>query len=478
MANNDLLAQAKEIQRQKLLAQAKAIQAQKMSSQNDQPQDTLSQAKELGLKGLSAVGKGLDYVGGVTRTGLAAPFMKSVTAQDVVNALKANPLSGEEILNRAGVSKGGSLSDVIPGAYSETGDEWLKLQKGGWADPSARGAGGLALEMATDPLTLASFGTAGVAKAAMKAGRPLTNAEKLLQVTTRPIGYGLEEAGKKRYSSALRGVDESLKSAGKPPVSSVFLQNEMPIGSMQTLRKKSEEFAKKAGQTIGNIESQATEKGATVNMLPAMNDSIELASEMRKSPHPNVQAAGQKLDDITQSYLEKGEKVPLDKAREWASEANKLASEQAFNPMTAGNVPFASQSNREIGQGLKGEVYKSIENTTPELKSPYDLANQQYSSLASKDAKREFKSAAKAERKKNGITQVDLALTGATAINPHFLGVLGAKTGARLGNSAIGRTATGRGLYELGNKGDVLLRRPSVWQDLYNKYYGPEEDNQ
>lgn len=438
-------------------------------------EDWVAQAKDAGLKGLSTLGKGLDYAGGVVRTAGAYPFVKQVTGQDVVNALKANPLSGNEILQKAGVPQGGSLSDAVPSIYSPTGDEWTKFQKGGPLDPTARGAGGLALEVATDPLALGGMAAKGMAGAAMKAGRALSPAEKVLQYATRPIGAGLEDLGKARYSSALRGVDESLKAGGKLPVSPTFIQNGMPVGTMQGLRDDAKAFAKKAGQAMSNIEQTAAQKGATVNMLPAMNDSMELASEMRSSPHPEVRAAGAKLDEITASYLDKGEKVPVDQAREWSSEANNLASEQAFNPMTAGSVPFAAEGNKEIGQGLKDQVYKSINSVTPDAGQAYQNANQQYATLASKDAKREFKNAAKVERKKNAITLFDAGLGTAAISHPSALSILAGKKGMEVLNSAVGRTGTGRGLYELGNKGDQLLRRPSVWQDLYNKQTNGEE---
>lgn len=473
--NEDLLAQAKEIQRQKLLAQAKEIQSAALQDQAPQDESTIDQIKQGALKGLDYAGRGLDYLGGVTRTAGSYPFVKQVTGQDVLNAFKAHPLSGNQILEKAGVSQGKSLSDVIPG-YSKEPAPWYVPEKGGALDPTARGAAGLALEIGTDPLAMASIGVKAGTNAARMAGRALTPAEKLLQYSTRPVGTALEDIGTSRYKSALRGVDESLKSAGKPAISDTFIQQGMPVGNMQTLKAKAKVFADQAGQAMGNIETEAAGKGATVNMLPAMDDAMELSSEMRASPHPSVQAAGQKLDDITASYLEKGEKVPVDKAREWSSEANKLASEQAFNPMTANNVPFASEANREIGQGLKGEVYKSIENTTPELSDQYKLANQQYSTLASKPAQRELKNAAKVERKKNAITLVDAMIASGSLANPTIgLPILGAKKAIEFGNSALGRTMAGKGLYNLGNYGDQILRRPSVWQDIYNKNNNGEE---
>lgn len=99
------------------------------------------------------VGKAVDSVTG-------APSRAAVSAL----AQGANPISafldqfaedpeaaptGREHAQALGVPET-SLSDKFPDLYSPTGEEWLKLKKGGWADPTASGAVGLGLDFAED----------------------------------------------------------------------------------------------------------------------------------------------------------------------------------------------------------------------------------------------------------------------------------------------------------------------------------------
>lgn len=83
------------------------------------------------------------------------------------------PIQGEkrafgEVMERAGIGAGPSLSDLLPEGipgrtlvpYSETGEE-LPLQRGGIFDPTVRGTAGLILDIAADPLT---YVTGGVGK--------------------------------------------------------------------------------------------------------------------------------------------------------------------------------------------------------------------------------------------------------------------------------------------------------------------------
>lgn len=72
--------------------------------------------------------------------------------------------TGKQIAQKAGVTDKG-LSDLLPGAFNETGEGW-KLQKGGWADISGSGAAGLGIDLAADPVNLLPL--AGLAKKAIK----------------------------------------------------------------------------------------------------------------------------------------------------------------------------------------------------------------------------------------------------------------------------------------------------------------------
>lgn len=74
--------------------------------------------------------------------------------------------SGKDIAEKQGFSDT-SLSDYFPALYNDTG-KGLQLQKGGWADPTAKGLVGGVYDMASDPLTYVSG--LGIGKLGAEAG--------------------------------------------------------------------------------------------------------------------------------------------------------------------------------------------------------------------------------------------------------------------------------------------------------------------
>lgn len=65
-----------------------------------------------------------------------------------------------QVLEEAGVPEMGHFSDLAPWLYNESG-EGVRLQRGGWADPTTRGALGLGLDVALDPTTYLGAGIVG-----------------------------------------------------------------------------------------------------------------------------------------------------------------------------------------------------------------------------------------------------------------------------------------------------------------------------
>lgn len=111
----------------------------------------------------------LDYPAGLVR-GTIAGGLEAATGRDdlvdIKDVIRGKAPSSGEILEKMGVPEGGSLSDVLPDMYSDTG-KGIKLKKGGLFDPTARGAAGFAADVALDPIALL-YGKAakGIAKEA------------------------------------------------------------------------------------------------------------------------------------------------------------------------------------------------------------------------------------------------------------------------------------------------------------------------
>lgn len=134
----------KELAELEELAQLEALAAQEAPK------------KEPSLKQRALEGtlQALNYVGGLGRGGVAAA-LEPVVGKDLVSPeeiMTGRVPGSSELMARAGVPEGYSLSDIVPGAFSQTG-QGLPLQKGGMFDITARGVGGLVGDIALDPTT-------------------------------------------------------------------------------------------------------------------------------------------------------------------------------------------------------------------------------------------------------------------------------------------------------------------------------------
>lgn len=123
----------------------------------------------------------LDYPAGLLRGAVAGGIEAATGRDDLVDikdVLKGKAPASGEILEKMGVSEGRSLSDILPGMYSESG-KGAALQKGGLFDPTARGAVGMLADVVLDPLAI------GGAKAASKAAK---SEEPFLNILNRKAG--------------------------------------------------------------------------------------------------------------------------------------------------------------------------------------------------------------------------------------------------------------------------------------------------
>lgn len=152
------------------------------------------------------VGRAIDrYTGAPSRAALNATIEGQSPVSAFANQFGQEPEkapTGKEIANKLGVSNT-SLSEVVPSIYSETG-EGLALKKGGFLDPTASGAAGLGVDIASDwtnlvPGALAlktayKAGTKGTATAAKIAAKS-TAAATDIATGTKAATKSLQVAG-------------------------------------------------------------------------------------------------------------------------------------------------------------------------------------------------------------------------------------------------------------------------------------------
>lgn len=140
----------------------------------DSALDTAGEAGQWALENVAApIGKFVDtYTGAPSRKALSTLVDKKGLLEaggQFIEQFGADPEkapTGKDIAQKLGVGDK-SLSDAYPGLYSETG-EGLPLKKGGFLDPTASGAAGLGVDVATDWTNLIPGAVA--AKGLLKAG--------------------------------------------------------------------------------------------------------------------------------------------------------------------------------------------------------------------------------------------------------------------------------------------------------------------
>lgn len=123
------------------------------------------------------VGKAVDSVTGApTRAAVSAAARGESPLSAFLGQFAEDPelaSTGQDQARALGVPDT-ALSEKLPGLYNPTGEGW-RLQKGGWADPTASGAAGLGLDILEDwsnfiPLTAAAKGVAKAGTAAVSGG--------------------------------------------------------------------------------------------------------------------------------------------------------------------------------------------------------------------------------------------------------------------------------------------------------------------
>lgn len=113
-----------------------------------------------------------------------------------VGSLKGQKEGFAQVMEQSGVSELGKLSDVLP-IYNDTG-EGAALKRGGWADPTGRGALGLVGDIFLDPTTYVTAGG---------------NAARRL-LTNTGVKY-LSKEGKAVLASVSKELEPAFKIAGQ-----------------------------------------------------------------------------------------------------------------------------------------------------------------------------------------------------------------------------------------------------------------------
>lgn len=236
-------------ERQRKLKLAKAKLKLKQQQEAEEEKGFFERSLESAPEGIS---RGLDTLGSIGRTAIAGavdPFVEGdlLREGDVTRAIRGEAPLSDEFMKRAGVGEMGRLSEVVPQAFNETGEEFFQLQRGGPLDVTGRGALGFAMDTATDP----------------------TGAIKKLR---QALGFGqkaLRESGEALEKSALRKVDKDLEKTDTPPLSDVAKENNIR-GSLEEMEAQVEALNKSRMDDKARLIEQADNAGVTIDIDKAI----------------------------------------------------------------------------------------------------------------------------------------------------------------------------------------------------------------
>lgn len=259
--------------------------------------------------------------------------------------LKTFP-SLDQMAERAGVPKGGKLSDVVSG-YAKPGSEhpWYQPEQGGLLDPTLRGTAAGTLQMGLDPATyllpemkagekvLNAFRgeNANVVRAGLQkllgAGSGVVNGigsvgpkylgkalgesavGPALRAATNPIGTAVTALGKGLYRPAVLPIEHQGEKFGKSEVTNSLYQ--AGIMSPHGLQDSARGAKDALGRAQGSLIQEADAAGARGSMEQAVQPAREAVQGLRaRSATPEAQKLADDLEQGIQGYVERERGTP------------------------------------------------------------------------------------------------------------------------------------------------------------------------
>lgn len=294
----------------------------------------------------------LNTLSGTTR-GVAFQALEPLVGKQLVSMKElgsATVPQTSELLARMGIPEGYSLSDIVPSMYSPSGKEWTKFQKGGFLDPSVRGAAGLVGDVALDPSTylLPALKGAGVLgpKLAPYVAKMGPTATRAAEIALNPLGEAL--------TGAIKGVGTVGKAvAGKlsqfsPEEAVQYLQNPSAVKEATALlsdKRTLDVAQQKAFDAINKMRS--TIKKAGISADKEMSEILE---------GKNIQANLNSLKELSEG-------MPAKKKAEYLGIIKKAEKDlEAYRPF---QPEFGTTTARQ--QGVEGLTYPQ---TQPQMVPP------------------------------------------------------------------------------------------------------------
>jgi hypothetical protein len=468
-----------------------------------------SKALRVGGNVLKGGAKGLDILRGPITAPIVALGLEALTGKDVYRgeehlgsvdptSLQMMPGVGE-MLERAGVPEGGSISDVAPDWFSESGKGLLTFQKGGPLDFTTRGGGGVAADIAIDPATWLTGGLTGGIRAMSQGAVKGVGKAAGAGVRALPGGKAAFKGGEdflKRMASDLptsftRGAVEApikaLQGAGKlalRPLSgpAEFIGKRMYrkglLKPAQVSERVGQDFAEAAAEkgirgTAPQIERQATAVasklkesrdalldqadalGATVDLNKAFNPYLKELRKFVDDGRITSDEAAKLAEETVGTYFEKGDPSTA-LATVWKSDINKAIRKKARELSDDPNL--YDELDKVAAKGIKEQIEKTVDEALPDAIGEFNKANKDLAPLLT--ARKTLERGTEKAEAHNVFGSIDAAygaggLASSVAseggMNPLWaVGAIGGKKALDVAQSPWARTNVGLGLRRLG----------------------------
>lgn len=332
------------------------------AGQQEESTSLLHKLTKYGGKALHSTANVLDTLRGGITAPLAGLAMEQATGkpafsgQEYADAI--TPFSGKafpgvgEMAKRVGMPEGAKLSDYLD-MYAKPGSDhsWYQPETGGMLDPTLRGTGGFAADVAIDPLTYLSLGSAGLGKKALAEGASRMAIENAAKESAGPVakilagGKGLADkaidtittpaqalaakvgealpgkiannvatapsqlvdwVGKKAYNSTVLPAIQEGEKFGKADVGDTLYN--LGIANPLKIVEKAKDATGRLMDARNKILDAAGAQGATVPMADATAQARAAVAKLRGVKDSDAHAIADQLEAKLNEYenIEKG----------------------------------------------------------------------------------------------------------------------------------------------------------------------------
>lgn len=327
----------------------------------DAPESGLAAGAMAGVRGAA---KGLDYQRGAVLSGFdrvrQALGGKSAFQPGEMSAA-LSPLSsttapswGKE-LEAMGIPKGPTTRDIPRHAGL------LGVIAQHFPEVSARGAAGLGLDVAADPMTYES-GLLGRIAEALKDVPVASQAAGALSRVSSAVSDAGKAAAAKTYESGIAPIIKAAKSAGNPDVGATMLEHGI-WGTPSSIREGMEDASSARKGFKDAILEGTQEAGGSASKDAAITPTFQQLKQMVEDQRLTPDQASRILQDLTQSKQVGSDRVAPTLMDTWKTDERNALPGTTYNEVKMQKPTIARQLRQELGSGYQKEVEGSVART-------------------------------------------------------------------------------------------------------------------